>query len=204
MMIGLRTLLSSVLLGVLVAAPARGNILFVAPDYLKYEGSMQITEDITFTVTKRDSVLCYFVFQNLVQTNDGKSTYVAVSPDLVLDISGSPAAPLNTTFVGNSTPAFGDVTVTDGYLTFANGMYPVTTGDAVILKAGTYVLSGLDGVVNPQVTQTFTGTMFLGDADGKMISNVVAVPEPSTRGLATAGLLVVVAIGLRRARQQAV
>lgn len=193
------------LLGVLVlgAAPARGNILFVAPDYLKYEGSMQITEDITFTVTKRDSILCYFVFQNLVQTNDGNSTIVAVAPDLALDIGGGPAYQLNTDFVGNATPALGDITETDGYLTFGNGIYPVTEGDTVVLKAGSYVLSGLDGVVNPQVTQTFDGTMFLADADGKMISEVVAVPEPSTWGLAGAGLVGVVAVGLRRNRRQA-
>jgi len=205
-MITLRTALFRSLLGLLTLggalAPARGAVVIVAPVFATTPGSMQITEDITFTITKPFSIFSYIVFEDLVQTNDGNSDGAGLTPNLAFTIYGSATTLPVSYFVDNSTPAFGDVTETDGYIG-GNEIYEVSPGDTVTLAAGTYAIADNYSNFNPQTTQTFTGNMFLVDSDGKKISDVAAVPEPSAWALGGAGLLAAGAAGFRRAGRQA-
>jgi hypothetical protein len=173
-------ILSFAALGVLVlAAPqARAALIVVAPTS-STNGSITITNDITFTISTAGNAQVFALDEWV--TSDGAQNGSAVSPDLSVSVNGGAPGGHPNTFFDNLAMTVGAITPNDGYFYLSNA-FAVSAGNTVTLKAATYTLAATPGF-NPQANQTFTGNMFITDDVGNQLSNVVAagaVPEPST------------------------
>lgn len=147
-------------------------------------GSIEITQDINFTITTAGSVRG-FVFDEWV-TSDGLQNGIAFgfTPN-ALSYSINAGATSTTTIsalqdnAGSSTFA---LTPNDGYLFF--NPLSVAVNDIFTVKAGTYTLAvnSTPSGFNPQANQTFAGNTFMIDGVGGRMSadtSAGAVPEAS-------------------------
>jgi|GEM_PF-2176804 len=199
----LRLYLISALI-VLISKPAsvQAAIIVIGPTGSS-AGSFQITNDITFTITTPGKV-GIFVLDEWV-TSDGSHTFapfssinVPGSPPLMVTVNnGVPFANTYSHFSDNGY-SWADVTHNDGYF-YLDPSISLAIGDTLTLKAGTFGLLPVSGF-NPQATQAFTGNMFITDANGYRLSDVVGVPEPETATLLMGGVVAAFAALRRRKR----
>jgi len=198
----MKSILRLYIIGFLVALAfipmlSHAAVIVIAPTG-STSGSLQITNDIVFTITSNGNA-AFFVFDEWV-ISDGSMTFSTLSPMASISLNG--AAPMSKSMglIDNLTMTQGQMTPNDGLLAIANGLdtIPVITGNTLTLRAGSYSLSAVSNF-NPQTNQTFTGNMFVVDSSvaGQRISNIVAVPEPATNALILAGMATIFAT-LRR------
>lgn len=177
---------------VLCLSPLQASVIVVAPTSTA-TGSIQFTEDITFTITGSGFAET-FVFDSWV-TSDGTLTPSLLVPDVFFSLNDGTPFQLATTLYDNLATAYGDMTAGDGYL-FHNSI-AVQPGDTLSIKQGSYTLKEAD--FNPGVTQTFTGNMFITNSDDDRISTTTVVPEPAALAIPGVGLAILAWILRRRA-----
>ncbi len=201
LMSSLKITIPAVLLLVASLSSQSFGQVIVSGDFSAGTGQVQISQDITFTITSTDTFTDLVIaFDELVGTSDGSqdNTYLTNS-GILMSINGAS----NTTLTGTSLEFFdnlngssGDLTAADSYIYIANTSFNVMTGDSVVVRAQTFSQTGTVAGFNPNVAGTFTGDVFLAEAlfSSRISSNGVAVPEPSTytaiAGLAVLGLAV--------------
>jgi MYXO-CTERM domain-containing protein len=177
-------------------ALTQAAIIFTAPT-ATVGGSLVITSAITLTATATNSAR-FLILDNWV-TSDGGFTLIGALSPLTLSYSinsGSTQTVGSLQLADNRGLTVGNVTPGDGIFVFAS--VPVTSGQTfTILPANFTTAPGAVAGFNPLANQTFTGNVFLADASGVRISDIVAVPEPSSALLGLSGLT---ALALRRRR----
>ncbi len=188
----IKRLLPALIPAVLSLFPAQASVIVVAPTSTT-TGSIQFTEDITFTITSAGFAET-FVFDGWV-TSDGTLTPSLLVPDVFFSLNDGASFQLATILYDNLATTYGDMTADDGYL-FHNSI-AVQPGDTLTIKQGSYTLK--EAAFNPGVTQTFTGDMFITDSDGDIISTTTSVPEPATLALPGVGFAILAWILRRRA-----
>lgn len=160
--------------------------------------TLEITEDITFTVTVGGQ-LRTLIFRQWT-TSDGSANATGLDPlsqNLSYKINGGSTMtiPLNQLVDNAASIAANDQSADDGYLVFQN--ITVNQGDTVTILADTYTFSPNSGF-NPALNgTTFEDQVFLATVNGGRLSSNTAVPEPSAAALCLLGL----AGFLRRKRQ---
>jgi len=164
------------------ASQSSAAIVVVAPTPTT-PGSVEITQDINFTITT-STVAMILVLDEWV-TSDGGMDATNISPDLAFSINGGPTITRESLFYDNFNGVTGTITANDGLFLWTS-FISLDAGDTLTVKSGTYTLQAA-GFFNPQVTQTFTGNVFLTDSNGFIMSNVVAIPEPSSTFLMGVG-----------------
>ncbi len=174
--------------------PGICRIVVTAPT-ASSNGSFQITTDITFAITTSGTAHVFLLDEWV--TSDNSWTFSNYSPDLQISVNNGASGAYAGRFADNFNSFGFQLSPNDGYLV-TNAVISVTSGDNVTLKAGTYSLGSVEGF-NPQANQTFTGNMFLTDVIGVRLSDIVALPEPSTFLLMLSAGLVMSPI--RRARR---
>ncbi len=193
MLMRLLAILSLVVVSML---SSRASVIVVAPTQTA-PGSIQFTEDITFTITSSGFAET-FVFDNWV-TSDGSLTASQLTPDVFFSLNGGAPFQLATTLYDNLATNYGEMTPGDGYL-FHTGI-AVQPSDILAIKQGSYTLK--EAGFNPEVTQTFTGNMFITNSAGEIISSQTVVPEPGTLALCSFGLTVMICSLQRRTHRAA-
>jgi len=175
-----------VALGVSVSG-MQAAIIVVAPTATT-PGSLQITEDIVFTITaEAGSSTKQFVFDDWV-VSDGYTNFSYLSPNLNILVNGVSVS-FPSGLRDNMNFSNGEVSPNDGFLNAS--LTAMALGDEVILLAGSYALSPIPNF-NPMATQTFTGNIFLIMTGNIRISNIVAVPEPATVSALALGAIALV------------
>lgn len=151
-----------------------------SPNVLGGPSSVQITADITFTITISGTVNA-LIFDNWVATEDAAITVLPLlSGGITYQIDAGSAQTLGTTelaMIDNMTVNSGSLTPTDGLFVWSPGI-AVTAGQTFRINAGTLNFGG-SPEFNPQTIGTFTGNVFLTGSGGSPLSGVAsAVPEP--------------------------
>ncbi len=189
----------------LASLPAAQAAVIVTLPSSSAEGSIVITQDISFRITTSGTMVA-FLFDEWVTSDRENDIYWLYDPQQSLDYTlngGSPTATPLSSFRDNIAVFGGAMTPNDGYLLLNTKVgVGVSVDDVLTLKAQTWMLPAgtLPAGFNSQANQTFTGSMYLTDVDGGRLSAntpVGAVPEPGTTLLgALAGLTL-----LRRRRR---
>lgn len=189
-----KVLLASITLLSLSSLSTQAAIIFTLPTATT-AGSIQITNDVNFTITAGGSVGS-LVFDEWV-TSDGLENIlgaVSIAPSgLSYSVNGGATSTVPmTAFNDNAAQIFSSVTPNDGYLFFPTG-FSASLGNVVTIKAATYTLAAgsAPSGFNPQANQTFTGKAFLASNVGIALSGLTpvgAVPEPSNALLLIGGL----------------
>lgn len=192
----LTTLASAVLIAGLSLNTADAAIIVIAPTATE-AGSLQITDDIHFTITTELSNDAFtFVFDEWV-TSDGSFTTSAIAPDFAIKINnGSIYNYSSVTYNDNLTVNNGVGTPNDGYI-LVDSSLSLALDDVVTVLAGTYSIASAENS-NQGATQTFTGTMFMTNSSAEQISDFVVVPEPK----ATTILFGIAALSVTYARRR--
>lgn len=156
----------------LLAPAAQAAIKVVVPTTTT-AGSLQITQDITFPITKTGGAKV-LVLDEWVNS-DGANIGLSISANLTYSINGG--ANQNVLLIGiydNQAFPFGGFTANDGYLTLLTAI-PVAIGDTLTIRSATFVLppQGNSSTFNPQANQTFTGNIFVTDNNTEKISSNV-------------------------------
>ena len=159
-------------------------------------GQLEVTEDITLTISTAINAgwAVNLVFDEWV-TNDGASTNADIADSIPLTINGGAVSnTLILNFTDNNTN-LNSVTPNDGILAFqaSSGLNP---GDVLVIKAFAVEIGAIGGF-NPDATGSFNGNVFLANDAAIIVSDIVAVPEPSSTALLGLGGL---ALMLRRRR----
>ncbi|MEM1159026.1 MAG: PEP-CTERM sorting domain-containing protein [Verrucomicrobiota bacterium] len=156
--------------------------------------TLAITDDITFNIIA-NGLATYLVFDEWV-ASDGSGnavSFVTIGPSgQSINYSlngGSTTSAQAFQFFDNNATDFGDISENDGWLDFDSSFFALTTGDTLTIAAATYTFN-FNTDFNPAVPSNFTGNVYIADGGGNRLSNIVAVPEPTT------GLLVALAGGL--------
>ncbi len=170
------------MLAVVTLTSAEGAVVVVAPTST-VAGSLQINNDITFTVT-RSQWLTYIVFMDWAEF-DGSLSSSPVN-GVTYSINNGPVQSMNLQLDDNRGAYDASPTSNNGSL-IEPGFF-LNSGDLFTLKANNYTL-GPTANFNPLVTQTFTGNMVLVDGGETIMSNIVPVPEPSSVFLVSLGTL---------------
>lgn len=187
-------------LALICAVRAPGQIT-IAGDVTGTGGTITFQHDITLTITTTVTPSTpLLVFSNWV-TPDSTETGPSVIPSAFnYQINGGSVQSDDfSNLYDNLIVTFGDISASDGAMNF--GGFPLTAGDTLTFKAGTWNFGG-DPDFNPALVGTFTGNVYLADDNGIAISNAVAVPEPSTYA-ALAGLLALGLVWVRRRSRRA-
>lgn len=190
-------ILHSALLSIcFISTQASGAVVVTAPTALA-DGSLQITEDIIFTMTTGMAGSgISIVMDQAISSPDG-TVHGTLFPGLEFALSFNGGVPVfYSGFMVDDSFSQLDLTANDSYFGTSDSV-SFAMGDTVTVKAATYVLQA-GFAFNPQSSQTFTGVLFVTDSVGNRISNFVALPEPSSAlmGAMGAGLL----LGNRRRR----
>jgi hypothetical protein len=148
-------------------------------------GSVLIQQDVTFGITE-GGVMQTIVLNDWVTSDPLKTSSIA-TPSISLSINGGSAQFFPGVFFDNSAGTFNDFTPGDGYFFLTSGP-SVLSGDTITVHAATYTLQAAQNF-NPLATQSFNGQMFLGDNNGRRLSEIVAIPEPACFGFLSVGLL---------------
>ncbi|MDB6070588.1 MAG: hypothetical protein JWL81_1759 [Verrucomicrobiales bacterium] len=186
-------LITSLALLTLTAAPAFSAIVVTLPT-ATVAGSLVITQDINFTITKA-GFLQALVFDEWV-TSDGAGNVIdgaAFTPrPLPYSLNGGLPTGVNFNFLlDNAAATSSDVTPNDGFILF--NALSVALNHSFTVKAATYTIAAgsMPSGFNPQTQQTFTGNAFLGTGAGQRLSANTpvgaAVPEPGSLGLLALG-----------------
>lgn len=153
--------------------------------------SITFTTDIVFNITT-DGDLHYLIFDNWVSTNDGTSTRIIESDQVVQPIAYTLNGVSHSTDFGNLVDhlvdPYNDVNATSGVLRFVE--IAVKSGDVLVFKAGTYILGNTPPEFNPELTggYVFTGDVRVVDFFARAKATAI-VPEPSSVLLGALGLL---------------
>jgi hypothetical protein len=175
----------SKLLAVLAAgafASADGAVIVVAPT-ATMPGSLQFTQDISFTVTG-SGTLAYIVFMDWVISDSTLNG--SLVNGVTYNVNNTPIQSMNLMLYDNRRAYDDSPTSNNGSLEDPN--LDLNTGDIFTLKANSYTLNP-SANFNPLVTQTFTGNMVLVSLGEGIMSNIVSVPEPSTVFVASLGIM---------------
>ncbi len=184
-------LYSSLALLFLAAAPLSTAAIALTTPTSTTPGSLQITEDITFTFTASGTVPgFYVVFSGWVAADDGSSTSVTLSPNAGYSFNGGTTLNASSTAIfDNFASDLADISADDGVLALAFAQ-PLSfiPGDLFTLKSATFTIPATAGF-NPAAGGTFTGDVFLAHVPWfTRVSDVEAVPEPAAVSLAAVGL----------------
>lgn len=156
-------------------------------------GSLEITDDLVFTMNQDAGNIGVLVFDEWV-TSDNMQISVSASPaqSLAYERNGSPLSTSLTSLYDNFATTFNDVTPNDGFLTFS--IFSASEGDTITIKAGTYTFTG-NANFNSEAVGTYTGNIWLGSSPGVRYTDLIsaaAVPEaasfPFIAALFSAGL----------------
>ena len=142
-------------------------------------GSVLIQQDVTFGITE-SGVVQTIVLNDWV-TADPLKTGSTATPSISLSINGGLAQFFPGVFFDNIAGTFNDFTPGDGYFFLTSGP-SVLSGDTITVHAATYTLQAAQNF-NPQATQSFNGQVFLAGNNGKRLSGIVAIPEPTSLAL---------------------
>lgn len=162
-------------------------------DFNAGTGQVQFGSDTSFTLTSGlvsfNSLL--LVFDEAVNSDSTRDFFDSDSgTPLSLELNGTP---YTTSFriVDNFVNNVVDVTAKDTYLFWDSHPADLSSGDTLVVKAGTYGVQSGTGFNTQLNALTFTGNMFLANPFGSRISSFgVAVPEPSVYATLTGfGLL---------------
>jgi hypothetical protein len=153
-------------------------------------GSLQITQDISFTVTVGGQMQSLVFNEWLV--NDGNYDGIDFTLPIAYTVNGGSVMNVNSYRLGDNTLGYfgGNVTADDGHLIFASAI-SLLTGDVFTLKAGTYTLpQGSYPNYNPLADQTFSGDVFLANTSHVAMTALtpVEVPEPTRAVLLLGGM----------------
>lgn len=174
-------LLSLALLAVLFQSSAHGVIIFSGP-LQSSGGSIEITSDVTFNITSTGTV--FGLILDSWVTSDGDPSALSLSGPFSYSINAGPVQNGSVSFAYDNEPpygSFGDVESNDGAIQLS--AISVNAGDTLTVFAQTFNVVFGDSGWNPQAIQSFAGDVFLADFIGDSISDVVAVPEPSTSAI---------------------
>ena len=154
-------------------------------------GSLQITQDISFTVTVGGQMQS-LVFDEWL-ANDGNYDGIDFTLPISYTINGGSVMNINSYRLADNTLGFfgGSVTADDGHLIFASAV-SLLAGDVFTLKAGAYTLpQGSYPNFNPLADQTFTGNVFLANSSHVTMTALtpVEVPEPTRAVLLIGGMI---------------
>lgn len=178
-------------------AASNAAIIVVSPTE-STPGSLEITNDITFTISVPGATVMGFVLDDWIEGAEG--TRSSFFSGISYSING--AGPYTTdAYLLDSMWGMGELTASDGLINVTY-LPAVFNGNALTLKAGSYVLP--PGVsLLPQVNQVFTGNMFVVSGDGIRISSIetAAVPEPAAAALLLGGVASAVVFSRRRKRE---
>jgi PEP-CTERM motif len=161
--------------------------------------TFEITEPLTFNITTGlnsvDTLI--LVFDQWVNIVDAGETNVVFSLPLNYIQKNIQITPRISSFADNYVFNTNSFTLGDGSITFPN--IPITTGDTIIIppQSRTFIVPPN---FNPALFPTdFRGNTFFVNLGGFRVSNIVAVPEPSSIFLlAMSGLVM---LGRRRNRK---
>lgn len=153
--------------------------------------TLTITDDIDFDIIGSGFVFALFFSE--WTTADSVQTALAPMPvqNFAYELNGSGGTTNVLGLYDNIAAASSGLTPNDGYMGF--GGMSVANGDSLKVLAGTYTF-GSNPDFNPLLNGiTFTGNVFLTDISSIRMSNIVAVPEPSSvllvSALSLSGLL---------------
>jgi hypothetical protein len=187
-------LLASLALTAICASTAGASIIVTLPT-ASVTGSIEITNDISFTVTSPGSMV-HVVLDEWVTSDGGRDSIggLSISPSFNYSLNGGStlSTPLasGAGFSDNYNTTSNALTPNDGRFTLSGGII-LSPGDIFTIKAMTYTLAANSMPLgfNSQAQQTFTGNLFLASLNLNRLTSSVAVPEPSTAALVSlAGL----------------
>lgn len=192
-----KSLLASLSFLALSAMSTEAAVIVTLPT-ASTNGSIQITEDINFTITTTGSAQV-LVFDDWV-TSDGtwdafeSSASSPASLSYSLNGGSTQSVPFDfaSFFSDNYVDSQNSFSANDGILFIPNGP-TVAPNDVFTVKAATYTLAAgtLPSSFNPQANQTFTGNVLLTNDGGIALAaptSAGAVPEPSSALLLVGGL----------------
>lgn len=194
----LLTFAAALALGLGAATQSRAAIVVTLPT-ATVAGSIVITNDINFTVTRTGNMI-WIALDEWVLSDGSRTSFSgsAVSGPIRYSINSGAVSTVGfasaEAFLDNHTVNSLDLTTNDGFLTTSSPI-SLTTGDVFTLKAAIFPLAAnsLPSGFNPQAQQVFTGNAFLmNNSLNRLSANTPvggAVPEPGTAALgALAGL----------------
>lgn len=199
-----KSLLASLALFTVSATHADAAVIVTLPTATT-AGSIQFTNDITFTLTRAFASTWIQVVLDEWVVNDGSfSSFISsnggITPNNVaFEKNGTPmsmralSGSSSYWLVDNANRTLNSQTPNDGLLELPLAPITLAIGDTFTLKAATYTMAAgtTPAGFNPQANQTFTGNMFLTNDGGTRLSADVsagAVPEPSRALLLLGGL----------------
>ncbi|RPJ33996.1 MAG: PEP-CTERM sorting domain-containing protein [Verrucomicrobiaceae bacterium] len=157
------------------------SVTIVAPTSL-HNGSLTISDDIVFTITTSFNSSVNFVMDEWVTGDGNANGFGLANPGLAVSLNFG-AVDTSASYIfdnPNSFDSFPDLSANDGW--FGRYLVPLFVGDVVTLKSGSYqILADSTAGFNPLANQVFTGNMFIMDGNTTTrVSNIVALPEPSS------------------------
>jgi hypothetical protein len=147
------------IISILLGRKSQAAVIVVLPTSFS-PGSIQVTNDITFTMTVTDSIRA-IVFDNWITSGSGSAQLLVTGPlsyrinSGPVTQNGSPSFPL----IDRFTAAPGVLSADDGELNIFN-VIPVTSGDAFTLVEQTLSIPIQSLSINPLAEQAFTGNLF--------------------------------------------
>ncbi len=182
--------LAVVLLAWFAALPAQAAIVVSGtPSTDSGTGTLQITTDISFTITTDNSAV-RLVFHGWNASSDAGGDTISFAAPTSFDYQINGGSLQSGDFFGildNRTADLNDLGAADTAINLSST--PVTTGDILTIKAGSWSFPG-SSAFNPGVFGSFTGNASLMRSNGHRISEFTPVPEPRDYALmAGAGLV---------------
>lgn len=156
--------------------------------------TMTITAPLVFTIPSGASV-GWLIFDEMMTGASAPTVVDTPSQSLSYQLDGSSLATIDiTSFRTRYGATVAGLTPNDGVLRFSDINVTGTNRTLTIPAGQTFTFASNANMVQPPAS--FSGNLFLLDSSGMQISNIVAVPEPSTSLLGTLG-----ALGLLRRRR---
>ena len=181
----LRRTLRFLLAGLIFSLPTSGAMaeITISGDVSAGTGQITISQDYTFEITADNSTdTIAFVFDNWAMSDGGRTFSFFTGPQFAFAYNGGAVQTgTNSNLVDNLDFDVNDLCADDGYIVVSS-QPTMQVGDSYTVKAGTYSLS-MATSFNPELNDsTFTGDIFLTDANGNRISNVLQAESPTEPG----------------------